>query len=597
MDAIAQSQIELNKQYGKNLVRIAWGIEIIAASIGLFIGVSSAYTTIGYYADMEDTVRAGNVFTNVFIGAAPFIIIAAVELTKIPLALGFYRTKRLVWRLLFLVTLFMLVFVTFETLFNGLERNFSALESKIQKPRNAYQEQKATLANMQTSINEATARTVEQINEDFAVKISEAATEGRSKISSIEDERDAEIKKIDEQIDRLSESLTVAADASGLQQKVDRIRSDIKTARENATAQIQSERDAVSASLENIDISIQKIDENMTSEMNNKGFLTSASGIRAAAKEIRDIQLANKKQISESLEAKINDIDNRLEAYILAQNIELKSSEANLTKSQASMSGMLGKNLDTLQARVDDKMQQYSKLIEEANVSSNKNIERIETEREAAKEIQSNREKGLPALEQQRMVIRTEIIKLENEINMAARENNIYRITGRFYDRESAAEITVEELKVVTSIWFGSIALIASLVGAVLALAGFVLQDPESYKPVLNKKRPFQNAARGILIRLRKFYTHRKTGVLRTTLRSLFVDIRRWMRTPRIKYVEVKVPHEVIKEVPGPERVVYKEVPKEIIKNEIVYVPLYSVEEGTVMKDKVIQESKESKDD
>ena len=597
MDAIAQSQIELNKQYGKNLVRIAWGIEIIAASIGLFIGVSSAYTTIGYYADMEDALRVGNVFTNVFIGAAPFIIIAAVELTKIPLALGFYRTKRLVWRLLFLVTLFMLVFVTFETLFNGLERNFSALESKIQKPRNAYQEQKATLANMQTSIDEATARTVEQINEDFAVKISEAATEGRAKISSIEDERDAEIRKIDEQIDRLSEGLTVAADASGLQQKVDRIRSDIKTARDNAITQIQSERDAVSVSLENIDISIQKIDENMTSEMNNKGFLTSASGIRAAAKERRDIQLANKKQISESLEAKINDIDNQLEAYILAQNIELKSSEANLTKSQASMSGMLGKNLDTLQARVDDKMQQYSKLIEEANISSNKNIERIETEREAAKEIQSNREKGLPALEQQRMVIRTEIIKLENEINMAARENNIYRITGRFYDRESAAEITVEELKVVTSIWFGSIALIASLVGAVLALAGFVLQDPESYKPVLNKKRPFQNAARGILIRLRKFYTYRKTGVLRTTLRSLLVDIRRWMRAPRIKYVEVKVPHEMIKEVPGPERVVYKEVPKEIIKNEIVYVPLYSVEEGTVMKDKVIQESKEPKDD
>ena len=597
MDAIAQSQIELNKQYGKNLVRIAWGIEIIAASIGLFIGVSSAYTTIGYYADMEDAIRVGNVFTNVFIGAAPFIIIAAVELTKIPLALGFYRTKRLVWRLLFLVTLFMLVFVTFETLFNGLERNFSALESKIQKPRNAYQEQKATLANMQTSIDEATARTVEQINEDFSIKISEAAAEGRAKTSSIEDERDAEIRKIDEQIDRLSESLTVAADASGLQQKVERIRSDIKTARENATAQIQSERDAVSLNLENIDITIQKIDENMTSEMNNKGFLTSASGIRAAAKEIRDIQLANKKQISDSLEAKINDIDNQLEAYILAQNIELKSSEANLTKSQASMSGMLGKNLETLQARVDDKMQQYSKLIEEANISSNKNIERIEIEREAAKQIQSNREKGLPGLEQQRMEIRTEIIKLENEINMAARENNIYRITGRFYDRESAAEITVEELKVVTSIWFGSIALIASLVGAVLALAGFVLQDPESYKPVLHKKRPFRNALRGILIRLRRFYSHRRTGVIRTTLRGLLVDIRRWFRAPRIRYQKVPVHHEVIKEVPGPEKVVYKEVPKEIIKNEIVYVPLYSVEEGTVMKDKVIQETKEPKDD
>ena len=51
---------------------------------------------------------------------------------------------------------------------------------------------------------------------------------------------------------------------------------------------------------------------------------------------------------------------------------------------------------------------------------------------------------------------------------------------------------------------------------------------------------------------------------------------------------EVKVPHEVVKEVqvPGPEKVVYKEVPKEIVKNEIVYVPLYSVEDGTILKEK-----------
>ena len=38
--------------------------------------------------------------------------------------------------------------------------------------------------------------------------------------------------------------------------------------------------------------------------------------------------------------------------------------------------------------------------------------------------------------------------------------------------------------------------------------------------------------------------------------------------------------------MPGPEKVVYKEVPKEIVKNEIVYVPLYSVEDGTVLKEK-----------
>ena len=36
--------------------------------------------------------------------------------------------------------------------------------------------------------------------------------------------------------------------------------------------------------------------------------------------------------------------------------------------------------------------------------------------------------------------------------------------------------------------------------------------------------------------------------------------------------------------VPGPERIVVKEVPKEIIRKEMVYVPFYSVDEGTISK-------------
>jgi hypothetical protein len=588
MDTIAQAQIELNKLYGKRLVAIAWAIEIVAASIGLFIGVSSAYSTIQYYNDLDQAVLTGNTFTNVFIGAAPFIIIAAVELTKIPLALGFYRTKRLLWRTLFLITLFMLVFVTFETMFNGLERNFSALESKIQTPRNEYQEQKAKLINVQTSIDESTARPVEKIDEDFSLKASSAESERRKKITALNDERDSEILKINEQIQTLTESLTVAADATGLQQKVDRIRQDIKTAKTNATTQIKAERDTVSKRLEDSDISIQKIDENMTSELNNKRFLASASSIRDSAKERRNLEINKQNNINQKLTIKINKIEKTLEDFVNSQNQILRKSESDLTKSQGTMSGMLGKNLDVLQNRVDDTSKRYSGLAKEANEDANKNLARIDRERESSKLVQKQRERNLPSLEKERMEIRSEIISLENKINTAARENNIYRITGRFYDRESAADITVQELKVITTIWFGSISLIASLVGAVLALAGFVLQDPESYKPVLHKKRPFRNAIRGILIRLRRFYSTRRTGVIRTSIRALLVDIRRRVRAPRIKFKEVRVPHEVIKEVPGPEKVVYKEVPKEIIKSEIVYVPLYSVEEGTVLAEKNI---------
>ena len=73
----------------------------------------------------------------------------------------------------------------------------------------------------------------------------------------------------------------------------------------------------------------------------------------------------------------------------------------------------------------------------------------------------------------------------------------------------------------------------------------------------------------------------------------VFAGMLRWVRSPRIKYQKIKVPHEVIKEIPGPERIVYTEVPKEVIKNEIVYVPLYSIDEGTIQKGKNIKPKKE----
>ena len=114
MDQIAQSQIELNKKYGTRLIYIAWAIEIAAAATGLFIGYTNAGQGAEYFTEQEKlTGIAGFAFSNQFIATAPFFIIAAVELTKIPLALGFYRTKRLLWRSLFFFTLLLLIFVTF----------------------------------------------------------------------------------------------------------------------------------------------------------------------------------------------------------------------------------------------------------------------------------------------------------------------------------------------------------------------------------------------------------------------------------------------------------------------------------------------------
>ena len=92
MDALAQSQIELNK-IRQTVNNHSLSIEIVAASIGLFIG-KGAISSISYYESLEGSdALIGSTFTT-FIGAV-YYNNSSVELTKIPLALGFYRTKRL----------------------------------------------------------------------------------------------------------------------------------------------------------------------------------------------------------------------------------------------------------------------------------------------------------------------------------------------------------------------------------------------------------------------------------------------------------------------------------------------------------------------
>ena len=55
-------------------------------------------------------------------GALPFVLIAVIEPTKIPLAGGLYRVRHAGWKFLIFIALIGLTFVTFETIFAGLER-------------------------------------------------------------------------------------------------------------------------------------------------------------------------------------------------------------------------------------------------------------------------------------------------------------------------------------------------------------------------------------------------------------------------------------------------------------------------------------------
>ena len=114
----SQSQVSY---YSDFLVRLAWVVEILAVAIGLTISVVMGLAT---YNSFEQSGGAGFVegTAAILVTALPFILIAVVELCKIPLVFAFMAVKNVFWRSLFLIFVLFLCLITFETMFNGFER-------------------------------------------------------------------------------------------------------------------------------------------------------------------------------------------------------------------------------------------------------------------------------------------------------------------------------------------------------------------------------------------------------------------------------------------------------------------------------------------
>ena len=83
---------------GKFLIRMAWGIEILVAIIGACIGLIMIFGSKqidGRQAETISDFAAYNVSLNDFTIGLIFLIVAVVELTKIPLATAVYYSVRL----------------------------------------------------------------------------------------------------------------------------------------------------------------------------------------------------------------------------------------------------------------------------------------------------------------------------------------------------------------------------------------------------------------------------------------------------------------------------------------------------------------------
>lgn len=73
-------------------------------------------------------------------------------------------------------------------------------------------------------------------------------------------------------------------------------------------------------------------------------------------------------------------------------------------------------------------------------------------------------------------MLRNDQRNIQANINMLISQNQVYRIAMYAYGKESPVDVERRMVGVVALLWFGSLALIASVTGVMLALAGFYLK-------------------------------------------------------------------------------------------------------------------------
>ena len=730
-----KNQFESEADYGKKILKVAWTVEILAALTGLFIAWGQGYDV---YSSIENPTTSH--LLGAIMGALPFVIIAVIEPTKIPLAGGFYKTKIFGWKMLILASLLGLTIVTFETMFNGLERNLTNVtkqvtdaNNKILFLSNSIEEKNRKLGELEgiseTGSTSGITGAIRNLDDDynnfiggenqsvtdqtasFRQRLAELETQRAglagqlgndakagidllsSQIAGLKEQISAIQKTTEDKINDYKDSLAAegAQNSQSKSAQINQLKSQ-KQDKQKEIAQITSQTSAEEAKLNSkitemsaeLDKKIATIDRNMASA--SKGKLFGKATVEKPFKDRKDRAIAdhqsNKRRLTNGFDQLKGKNDKRfddltkdiakidiqlsqlasetsaapiLDPKIIERlrsegNSEAKPLKSQIAKIQKDINSKIEAQSGVAQSKgaaLDAEIKQLNQRIDEIKQASDKRISerkgRYEVRRQ---EIEAARNKTIlstSAEKEQIPILRKEIETIQEEIDAnkkikrdKAYDSQIYRLAALAYGRNDVADVTTEEIKMVSVIWFGTVATIVATTGTVLALISYILRDPEAF--VERKKVSLTRRLRrlfylffGRLSRILLSFINVLTALTKLILsfaeifrglvgapvqrsfRRMLLAYRKRLQKPRIETVEVEVDKivevevekivevevekivevevekivevevEKIVEVEVPvDKIVIQEVPVEIIRKELVYVPLYSTESGLI---------------
>lgn len=535
--------LEFREKTSAHLLRAAWTVEVVAVLLGLAISVAVGFDG---WASLQNSQRTEvDVWINIGISSAPFLLVALVEMTKIPMSGAAYYAARWYWRVMFTLGLLFVAFVTFETMFNGLERNFASLKYSMDMKMDEY-----TLLQEQFHDLEAEKSVAEELTLD---SIEEAYN---SRLAAIYRDFDKAVVAID---NRYASQLQATSDEFIQEKRSDkeRLNNDLTALKERHAAELQLAADRVTDSVEQAQKALDA--KRSTIQQQYQARTREIDTLNREMADLSALEFTKRGRLQEQLAAAS---EARQALSVRLSDLVDESATSSVSSSEAALRSRQTAEIDAIGEKIEEVSNELEKALGDrkaANEDLNRRIAQEKAPVLRKREVQLTqaeewREGRLKELENRALKIQdlnskissraAEMTSLRGEINTKGRGNQVYRMAASYYDKDNIAELSPGEIAFIATVWFGSLATIVACAGIVLAFGSYAVKAPPKLKP--NYRQTFRH------------------------LRMLIAAIKSQKR--KVREVEVVKEVEVIKtiQVPGPERIVDREVKV----REEVYVPV-----------------------
>lgn len=555
---------------GKFLYKFAWIIEVFAIIIGLAIALmtmTSSFTEMQQYA--EGGLGFGE-YTNIFIAAIPFIMVSVVEATKIPFVEAYYKTTKLKWKIIFGVSLLFIAIITFESAINGFERNFNSLMYGVDKTKKELVNVNEQIPPLKEQREKLSSWTSEDIEKNYSNRNAQLSKLRQDQSLLIQDRiEDLRATTRTEYILSLKERIKDKKNELGIIYKsrdssLATLEADLERDLNNASSELTSKRRTLQAQLSRQQQRLADMEKNSVIEIENASIFSVS---KVEKKWVTKLS-AQEKLVSNTRE-NLNNLSTSSQNKNIRENFRKEVTA--IRSSHQEQIERLNRNISELNLEISKSVSKKEKEIEKIVVQHQQELKNVEDlffkQQQENKDIRTedykrfaNNKDEVIKLDAQILTLDNKRVDLRNIINVKVGDNQIYRMAQWFYGKESAADIDRSEVVTIASIWFGSLAFLIAFTGILLALASFVIRDdtiPNKGDEKTAKKSNFD---------------------------KLVYTIRRWIyfgKKMKRQPVYKTTIREVVKEVPV-EKVVFKDKVIEVIRKELVHVPLYTNDKSLI---------------